>query len=253
MDVHFVDTTFRDGSQSLWASGMRTGMIEAVAEPMDRAGFDAVEVPVNGNFMKKFVRDLKEDPWEMMRMVGRKMPNTVKTCMAGGHILAFEAPPPRSLVELFYTRLVEIGALNRAQLTCNTIDQIKRTFPWIVPLFRKLGLQIVLALSYTVSPATPTSTTRKKRASSCRSSRMRSTSRTRRPADGGSRAHPASGHRAECQRGAGRAALPLHDGAGRSGLSGGVAAGVRRCTRQFPRWPTAPPSPRCSTSPGMPG
>ena len=26
MDVHFVDTTFRDGSQSLWASGMRTGM-----------------------------------------------------------------------------------------------------------------------------------------------------------------------------------------------------------------------------------
>ena len=27
MDVRFIDTTFRDGSQSLWASGMRTGMM----------------------------------------------------------------------------------------------------------------------------------------------------------------------------------------------------------------------------------
>ena len=32
MDVHFLDTTFRDGAQSLWAGGIRTGMIEAVAE-----------------------------------------------------------------------------------------------------------------------------------------------------------------------------------------------------------------------------
>ena len=61
--------------------------------------------------MKKFVRDLKEDPWELARMVARKMPNTVKGCMAGGDILPFEAPPPRSIVELFYTRVVEIGAL----------------------------------------------------------------------------------------------------------------------------------------------
>src|SRR5215469_5972758 len=31
--VRFVDTTFRDGSQSLWAMGMRGGMMEAVAPP----------------------------------------------------------------------------------------------------------------------------------------------------------------------------------------------------------------------------
>jgi oxaloacetate decarboxylase alpha subunit len=152
MDVQFVDTTFRDGAQSLWASGIRTGMIEAVAESMDHAGFHAVEVPVNGNFMKKFVRDLKEDPFAMARMLARKMPNTVKTTMAGAHILAFEQTPPRPMVELFYTHLVRIGALNRAQLTCNTFDQIKRSFPWIIPLYRKLGLQVVLALSYTISP-----------------------------------------------------------------------------------------------------
>src|SRR3972149_10211750 len=37
-DVRFIDTTFRDGSQSLWASGLRAGMMESVAEKMGRAG-----------------------------------------------------------------------------------------------------------------------------------------------------------------------------------------------------------------------
>lgn len=152
MDVRFIDTTFRDGSQSLWALGMRAGMIEAVAETMDRAGFEAIEVPVTGIFVKKFVRDLKEDPWELYRMVASKMPNTVKTCMAGAFFHPFEAPPPRSIIELFFTRLVETGALNQAQLTSNTLGQITGPFPWIIPAFKKLGLRISLALSYTISP-----------------------------------------------------------------------------------------------------
>jgi len=152
MDVRFIDTTFRDGSQSLWALGMRTGMIEAVAQTMDRAGFAAVEVPVVAINLKKFVRDLKEDPWEMMRMVARTMPHAVKGCMAGGHILSFEAPAPRELVALFFKCIVATGALNRAQLTSNTFDQSKRTFPWIIPLFKELGLHNAIAISYSVSP-----------------------------------------------------------------------------------------------------
>lgn len=152
MEVRFIDTTFRDGSQSLWASGMRNGMIEAVAQTMDQAGFAAVEVPVVGVYIKKFVRDLKEDPWEMMRMAARKMPNAVKSCMAGGHILSFEAPAPQELVKLFFKCIAATGALNRAQLTSNTFDQSKRTFPWIIPAFKELGLQNAIAISYSVSP-----------------------------------------------------------------------------------------------------
>ena len=37
VDVQFIDTTLRDGHQSLWAFGMRTGMMEAVAADLDRA------------------------------------------------------------------------------------------------------------------------------------------------------------------------------------------------------------------------
>ena len=152
MDVHFIDTTFRDGSQSLWASGMRSGMMEAVAGAMDQAGFDVVEVPVGGLYMKKFVRDLKENPWDMARMLARKMPNTVKSCMTPPGFHPFEPPPPRAMVELFYSHLVETGALNRAQLSSNTADQVKRVFPWILPFFQKLGLKVALALSYSISP-----------------------------------------------------------------------------------------------------
>jgi oxaloacetate decarboxylase alpha subunit len=152
MEVRFIDTTFRDGSQSLWASGMRTGMIEAVASSMDRAGFDVVEVPMMGVYFKKIARDLKEDPWETARMVARTMPNTVKSCMAGAIIHPFEAPPPHSIIELYYSRLAEIGALNRAQMACNTYGQMKNAFPWVIPMFRKLGMQVAIALSYTISP-----------------------------------------------------------------------------------------------------
>ena len=47
MEVRFIDTTFRDGAQSLWAGGIRTGMMAAVAENMDRAGFDPLLPRIN--------------------------------------------------------------------------------------------------------------------------------------------------------------------------------------------------------------
>jgi len=151
MDVRFIDTTFRDGSQSLWASGIRPGMMEAVAEDMDRAGFNVIEVP-GGNYMKKCVRDLKEDPWKMARMLARKMPKAVKSSMAGTYIYALDPLTPRSMIEFYYAHLVRIGYLNRVQVTSNTFDQTRRSFPWILPVFRNLGLKVVLALSYAISP-----------------------------------------------------------------------------------------------------
>ena len=47
-EVRFVDTTLRDGQQSLWAYGMRTGMMVPIVELMDQAGFEAIELAVRG-------------------------------------------------------------------------------------------------------------------------------------------------------------------------------------------------------------
>jgi isopropylmalate/homocitrate/citramalate synthase len=46
-EVRFVDTTLRDGQQSLWAMGMRTGAMLSIAEQMDRVGFESMEVFVS--------------------------------------------------------------------------------------------------------------------------------------------------------------------------------------------------------------
>ncbi|WP_161142710.1 biotin carboxyl carrier protein [Propylenella binzhouense] len=152
MNVDFIDTTFRDGHQSLWAFGMRSGMMEAVAEDMDNAGFKAIEVPILGIFIKKCIRDLKEDYWELARVLARKMPRTPKVGLGGAFILPFELGTPRSVIELYYRHLAELGVVDRMQVTCNTLDQIKRALPWIVPMLRGVGLEVVLALSYTISP-----------------------------------------------------------------------------------------------------
>jgi len=153
MDVKFVDTTFRDGSQSLWASGMRSGMMEAVAADMDRAGFAVIEVPANAIYFKKIIRDLKEDPWRLMASLAAKMPNTKKGCMGGTlNLNLFGTPTPPALGKLFFKILAEMGALNRVQIMSNTHDQITRDFPALVPTFKSLGMETAAAICYSISP-----------------------------------------------------------------------------------------------------
>ena len=234
MDVHFIDTTFRDGSQSLWAGGMRSGMIEVVADAMDQAGFEVIEVPVGGNHMKKSLRDSKEDPWDRARMVARSMPKTVKSCMAGAHIILFEAAStPRSIIELYYSRLAGIGALNRVQLMANVMDECKRTFPWVIPMFRKLGLQVAIALCYTISPRHSDEyyahKTRELLAFNPEVIYLK---------DQGGLLRTAC--RLNCTRTA-RRGWPRWSISRRSNWESGG------CTRPFPRWPMAPDNRRCLT------
>jgi oxaloacetate decarboxylase alpha subunit len=151
--VRFVDTTFRDGSQSLWAMNMRGGMMEAVAADLDRTGLDVIEIPGNSINFKKLIRDLKENPWDLMRRLAQKMPNTPKSCMGGGFNLnPLGTPTPPKLGKLFWTLQAEIGALNRIQLTSNTSDQIERMFPTILPFLQGIGMKVACALSFSISP-----------------------------------------------------------------------------------------------------
>ena len=73
-EVRFVDTTLRDGQQCLWALSMRTNMMLPIVDAVDEAGFEAVEIMSAAQF-KKCVRDLKEDPWERIRLVSQRMKN----------------------------------------------------------------------------------------------------------------------------------------------------------------------------------
>jgi oxaloacetate decarboxylase alpha subunit len=65
-DIHFIDTTLRDGQQSLWALGMKTEAMLGAAAYMDRIGFESMEFFVS-IMIKKYVREHKENPWLWLR------------------------------------------------------------------------------------------------------------------------------------------------------------------------------------------
>jgi len=42
-EIRFIDTTLRDGQQSLWALGMPTAAMLGIVGQMDRCGFESME------------------------------------------------------------------------------------------------------------------------------------------------------------------------------------------------------------------
>ena len=144
--IRFVDTTIRDGHLSLWASGMTTGMMLPVAETLDGAGFDAIEVLSDGQ-MGKAVRDLKDDPFERIRMVAERTPNTPLRLIAG-RINTFEHEPPEA-----FALFLELAARNG-------IAEVRISDPWNeyagwkrrVDAAHAAGLRVILNLVYSISP-----------------------------------------------------------------------------------------------------
>ena len=145
-EIRFVDTTIRDGHQSLWAERMSTGMMLPIAKRLDEAGFLAIEL-LSGSHIKKAVRELREDPWERIRRVAERVPNTPLRLIAG-RVNTFGFDPP-CMYELFIERMA-----------ANGIRQARISEPWNdlpgwsyrVDVARKFGLDPIVNLIYSVSP-----------------------------------------------------------------------------------------------------
>ena len=144
--VSFVDTTIRDGHQSLWASNMSTGMILPIVRNLDEAGFLACELFASAQF-KKSVVELKEDPWALIRRVAEGMPNTPLRLNAG-QINTFGFDPP------------EIYDLRIQLMAKNGLRQARISAPWNdLPTWTKrlksaraAGMSALLNLIYSLSP-----------------------------------------------------------------------------------------------------
>lgn len=145
-EITFVDTTLRDGHQSLWAENMTTGMMLAVAEQMDRAGFQAMEL-ISGSHLKKCVRELKEDPWERVRLVAKKITRTPLRVIAG-RVNTFEYNP-LCMYRLFMERMAANG-IREARISeeWNDYEGWKRK----VNVAREVGIKPIINLIYSVSP-----------------------------------------------------------------------------------------------------
>jgi oxaloacetate decarboxylase alpha subunit len=146
-DVKFVDTTLRDGQASLWAENMRTGMMLAVAERIDAAGFQAIEL-IASSHIKKCVRELREDPFERMRLVAKKITKTPLRAIGAERISAFELTPD-SIVDLWFERLLANGM---RQLRISDPANDPTGWRKSVQRAKRTGLGTVLNLIFSVSP-----------------------------------------------------------------------------------------------------
>jgi oxaloacetate decarboxylase alpha subunit len=145
-EIRFVDTTLRDGHLSLWASGMTTGMMLPIAERMNRAGFEAMEL-ISGSNFKKSVREQFEDPFERIRLVAERIPGVPLRVIAGRiNTFGFD---PSSMYRLFLERVA-----------ANGIREARLSEPWNelagwkqrVRDAGEAGLKSIVNLIYSVSP-----------------------------------------------------------------------------------------------------
>jgi oxaloacetate decarboxylase (Na+ extruding) subunit alpha len=146
-EIKFVDTTLRDGQASLWAENMRTGMMLAVAERIDEAGFHAIEL-IASSHIKKCVRELREDPFERMRLVAQKIRKTPLRAIGAERISAFELSPD-SVIDLWFERLVANGM---RQLRISDPANDPAGWRKSVARAKRVGLGSILNLIFSVSP-----------------------------------------------------------------------------------------------------
>ena len=87
--VQFTETVLRDAGQSLIATRMAYDQFEGILETIDQAGFYSVECWGGATF-DVCLRFLNEDPWERLRKIRAKMPNTkLQMLLRGQNILGY--------------------------------------------------------------------------------------------------------------------------------------------------------------------
>lgn len=146
--VQFTETVLRDASQSLIATRLPYEKMEPILETMDKAGYYSAECWGGATF-DVCLRFLNEDPWERLRKIRAKMPNTkLQMLLRGQNILGYKHYPD-DIVRRFVRASVKNGidiirifdALNDVR---NLEQAIKST--------KKYGGQVEATLSYTMSP-----------------------------------------------------------------------------------------------------
>ncbi len=123
--VQFVETVLRDANQSLIATRLPFEKFEPMLETIDKAGFYAAECWGGATF-DVCLRYLNEDPWERLRKIRAKMPNTkLQMLLRGQNVLGYSHYPD-DFVKLFCTKAVENGIdVIRIFDALNDVDNMK--------------------------------------------------------------------------------------------------------------------------------
>jgi len=148
MGVKIVETSLRDGHQSLFATRMTTEEVVKAASELDNAGYYALEVWGGATF-DACLRFLNEDPWERLRKVRAVCKKTkLQMLFRGQNILGYRHYSD-DVVDMFCKKSIENGIdIIRVFDALNDIRNLKQA----VTSTKKYGGECQIALSYTTSP-----------------------------------------------------------------------------------------------------
>lgn len=146
--VAFTETILRDANQSLVATRLPYEKFEGILETMDKAGFYSVECWGGATF-DVCLRFLNEDPWERLRKIRAKMPNTkLQMLLRGQNILGYKHYSD-DVVRRFVRAAVKNGIdIIRIFDALNDLDNLKVAIEETVAS----GAMASGAISYTTSP-----------------------------------------------------------------------------------------------------
>jgi oxaloacetate decarboxylase alpha subunit len=148
--VEIVDTTTRDGNQSLWsATGLTTPDVLDIAPTMDRVGFRALDF-TSSTHMAVSVRFHHEDPWERIRLVSEAMPETPLNFITTGMRFISWTPAGEDVIRLVF-RCVARNGIRRFQIAepSNDPEALLR----LARMAREEGVEeVVVGLTYSISP-----------------------------------------------------------------------------------------------------
>jgi len=145
--IRITDLTLRDGHQSLFATRMTTDDMLPIAAAMDGIGFYSMEVWGGATF-DVMTRFLNEDPWERVRRLRKKMPNTKLQMLLRGQNLVGYRNYADDVVDAFVEKAAEVGIdIFRVFDALND----ERNFIAAFKAIRKCGKHIQGAISYSLT------------------------------------------------------------------------------------------------------
>lgn len=147
-EIKIIDTTLRDAHQSLWATRMLTAHMLSMADDFDSAGFEQVDLMAPIQFDVS-VRYLKEDPWERVRLLHKRAPNTkFRALIRSKNIASFDFLPD-DVIEGWVERLFANGF--RIIGSFDGLNDVDNIAPGL-RLAKELGASTFGALSFCESP-----------------------------------------------------------------------------------------------------
>ena len=146
--VKIVDTTLRDGHQSLMATRLRTDEMLPIVEKMDKVGFYSMEVWGGATFDSS-IRFLNEDPWERLREIRKRVSKTKLQMLLRGQNLLGYRHYADDIVERFVEKSIKNGIdIVRIFDALNDVRNIRKASEST----KKYGGHSQLAICYTISP-----------------------------------------------------------------------------------------------------